>query len=267
MAPDLSEKLLGIDIDGADDRERRAADDEDEQVERERFVFFRLGDDCFAVHVEDVRTLAEVPEAVTRVPRTPDAIEGMMDLRGEVIAVVDPCVHFPSIEPSEDSRRERLLVLDRPTDEQSAALRVDDVIGVETIPVTDVLDDSSVEERRLSGDALTHPLVDALIEREHEHRPDDEDVVSSRSTAVVTEATTALESSGVSPSATAASDIDDVSLSLETEDDVSISDTDELDAFEELDTGDDPREIVVEGTPLLDVEKLLLASGPQEQRV
>ncbi|MDQ2051386.1 chemotaxis protein CheW [Natronolimnohabitans sp. A-GB9] len=232
MAPDLSEKLLGIDIDDADDRERRAADDEDEQEERERFVFFRLGDDRFAVHVEDVRTLAEVPEAVTRVPRTPDAIEGMMDLRGEVIAVVDPCVHFPSIDSSEDRRRERLLVLDRPTDEQSVALRVDDVIGVEAIPVSDVLDDSSVEERRLSGDALTHPLVDALIEREQEHRPDD-----------------------------------DVSLALETETDAPTSGTDELGAFDESDAGDEPREVVVEGTPLLDVGKLLLASGPQEQRV
>ncbi|WP_436347617.1 chemotaxis protein CheW [Natronorubrum sp. FCH18a] len=262
MAPDLSEKLLGIDIDDADDRTRRTADGPDEdQEELEQFVFFALGEYRFALPVQAVRTLADVSEQLTRVPRTPAAIEGMMDLRGEITAVIDPHVHFPDTEIDDHPGRERLLVLDRPADEQSVAIRVDDVVGVETVPVSDVHDGAVPAESPLSGDALAHPLVVALIEQEREPEPEVDRLVSSSrpETTVASESggetdsggATALSSGGASRDGAGAV----VGETFELE-------SDESAEPEPAEVEDDPtQEIVVEGTPLLDVEKLLLASG------
>lgn len=266
MAPDLSEKLLGIDIDDADDRRRRDADRSDEeQEELEQFVFVGLGDDRFALPVEAVRTLADVPDQMTRVPRAPAAIEGMMDLRGEITAVIDPHVHFPGTETVDHAGREQLLVLDRPADQQSAAIRVDDVIGVETVPVSDVLDEAAVEDRALSGDALAHPLVVALIEQEREAEPDVERVVASSraETGDASEAGTEIGAGG----ATALSSAGGASRGGPGG---VLGETFELESDEPAKTDpavtddDATREVVVEVTPLLDVEKLLLASGRRD---
>ncbi|ELY47710.1 chemotaxis protein CheW [Natronorubrum bangense] len=265
MAPDLSEKLLGIDIDGADDQRRQdAGDSEEEQEELERFVFFKSGSNRLAVSVDAVRTLAELPEELTRVPRTPPAIEGMVDLRGEVTAVIDPTVHFPTDDSETQRGRERLLVLDRPSDQQSAAIRVDDVIGVETVPVSNVLDEATVEDRPFSSDPLTHPLVDALIEQEHEHEADDDGIVattesgveSSSAAGTATQAGVGMTSSPLGSSHANSSDDTGTPFSLDA-DETATDSSDETEA---------PRELVIEVTPLVDIETLLLASGRRDQQ-
>ena len=263
MVPDLSEKLLGIDIDDADDPDRRNANGPDEeQEELEQFVYFGLGEHQFALPVDAVRTLANVSEQVTRVPRSPDAVEGMIDLRGEITAVIDPHVHFPGLATDDQVGRERLLVFDRPADQQSVAIRVDDVMGVETVPVSDVHDEESLEESPLSGDALAHPLVVALIEQEREATPDVDRLVSSSQpeTSVGSKTGGEPDSGGVTTLSPPDGESQNgpgsaVGETFELE-------TDESAPPEPAEVGDGPtREVVVDGTPLLDVETLLLASG------
>lgn len=267
MAPDLSERLLGIDIDDASDGGRRGeSGGPEEQEERQQFLFVGLGEHRFALPIGAVQTLADVPEEVTRVPRSPDSIEGLMDLRGEITAVVNPHVHFPDIEPGERNGRERLLVLDRPTDQQSAAIRVDDVIGVESIGVSTVHDKSTVEDRPFSGDSLEHPLVDALIEQERS--PSNQSIRTSSQ----------IETDTAHPLTPPANDSSDTSLSaMQDRIDVGTRENDgetfELDSTEQSNESiqppanagtETPREVVLEATPLLNIERLLLASGTQE---
>lgn len=273
MAPDLSEKLLGIDIGDEQDRTRHAGDDED-QEERERFVFFEAGSHRFALPVDAVRTLAEIPDELTRVPRAPAAIEGMVDLRGEVTAVIDPCVHFssgdtettpaPESDPFDDT--ERLLVLDRPGDQQSAALRADEVLGVETIPESDILDESAVEDGPLSGDALEHPLVAALIRQE---RTPEQSIGSVVSSSPVSVDAAAEPNGGLAAGATALSARDASPNESEREDGATFDLVEETTppANDDSDpaTASEPREIIVEVTPLIAVDDLLLASGRESQ--
>ncbi|MFC4437274.1 MULTISPECIES: chemotaxis protein CheW [Natrialbaceae] len=240
MAPELPEKLLGIDIDDADDRRSGKPDDAaDETVELERFVFFHVGEHRLACPVDEVKTITAVPNEMTRVPRAPAAIEGLTDLRGEITAVIDPQVHFPTTE--EGRGRERLLVFDRPSDEQAAAVRADDVRGVDPVPKSNVLDADAVEDRPVSGDALEHPVVDAILEREREPE------FGTRRGSPATE--------------TVDTDID---VTVGTGDEATLTAPDEQRAPGADSEGEFPAEndvTVIEATPLLDVEKLLLASG------
>ena len=57
--------------------------------EERQFVVFRLGDDEFGLPIEAVNEVARVPEQITRLPRTPKFLEGVVNLRGEVLPVVD----------------------------------------------------------------------------------------------------------------------------------------------------------------------------------
>jgi len=262
MAPDLSEKLLGIDIDGTDrPRESGSADADGDDEDVVQFVFVTVGEYRFALPVDAVRTVTEPPTEVTRVPRTPPAIEGLMDLRGEITAVIDPRVHFPT--PEIDTGRERLVVFDRPSDQQSAAIRVDNVIGVEVVPESNVIDDDSVADSPLSGDALEHPLVVALVTQERERSQSDESTT-------VTASDRTDGGDGVSESS-----IDDASTlssagGASSRFGGSIGETFEIESAEDVNDepdGDEPtdvtQEIVVEATALIDVERMLLASGQQ----
>ncbi|MEI9994687.1 MAG: chemotaxis protein CheW [Rhizomicrobium sp.] len=92
-----------------------------------RFVVFRLGDDEFGLPIESVDEVARVPEQVTRIPRTPKFLEGVVNLRGEVLPVVDQRRRFdmPVLE-SGDGRR---LIVVR-TERHRAGLIVDSVSEV-----------------------------------------------------------------------------------------------------------------------------------------
>jgi purine-binding chemotaxis protein CheW len=92
-----------------------------------RFLVFRLGDDEFALPIDAVEEVARVPEQVTRLPKTPKFLEGVINLRGEVLPVVDQRRRFemPAREPNADRR----LVVVR-TDRHRAGLIVDSVSEV-----------------------------------------------------------------------------------------------------------------------------------------
>ena len=99
----------------------------DQRGEERKFLVFRLGDGEFGLPVEAVDEVARAPDRVTRVPKAPRFLEGVINLRGVVIPVVDQRRRFdmPRLEQS-DGRR---LVVVR-TGGHRAGLIVDSVSEV-----------------------------------------------------------------------------------------------------------------------------------------
>jgi purine-binding chemotaxis protein CheW len=93
----------------------------------QKFLIFRLGDDEYGLPVEQVEEVARVPDHITRVPKTPKFLEGVVNLRGEVVPVVDQRRRFdmPKLEKLEGRR---LIVLR--TERHRAGLIVDSVSEV-----------------------------------------------------------------------------------------------------------------------------------------
>ena len=257
MAPDLPEKLLGIHADDSETQQTESDDGDDEEP-RLRFVFIGLGEHRLAIPIDNVHTIAEIPGELTRVPRSPPAIDGVTDLRGDITVVIDPRVHFPATE--DRSEEERLLVLDRPTDRQSAAIRVDEVMGVETILERNVLDESTMQEHAVSGRALDHPLVMAIVKQEREQE---------RSSGSVIDTETATDEAGDETAISVGSGgATALSSSQQSSDDGfgTVGETFELDdeTEQQVETIERTQQIVVETTAVVDVDKLLLASGHDE---
>lgn len=265
MAPDLSEKLLGMDTD--DDRTRDSDGDEGEQERLVQFIFVGIGEHRLALPVDAVRTITEPSDDLTRVPRAPPAIEGLMDLRGEITAVIDPTVHFPVTESRPG--RERLLVLDRTSDQQSVAIRVDEVIGVETVAESDILHADAIEGSEFSGDVLEHPLLVALVTQERKSRLDAGGSVSDGPVDAAASGAPETELNGVSGTGGSAA----LSSAHGTAGGLgeSVGEAFEIEPTEEAaepdDGGEDEesiQEVVVEATALVDVDRLLLASGQSD---
>lgn len=75
--------------------------DDDTQV-----VIFRLGAEEFGVPIMSVQEIVRVPEVLTRVPHTPPFVEGVINLRGIVLPVIDQRARLGlgSIERNEGQR-------------------------------------------------------------------------------------------------------------------------------------------------------------------
>ena len=116
-------------------------------------VEFTLGDELCAIDIDIVDSIVEMKQ-VTRVPRAPEAVEGVMDLRGETTAVVDP-KEFLSVGDAADEQN--ILVLDRESDMQKIGIKVDEVTEVGTYGESQVDESgelSGIESRALEADLL-----------------------------------------------------------------------------------------------------------------
>lgn len=97
------------------------------QGEERQFVVFRLGDDEFGLPIEAVNEVARVPDQITRLPKAPKFLEGVVNLRGEVLPVVDQRRRFDM--PAVEHKGARRLVVVR-TERHRAGLIVDSVSEV-----------------------------------------------------------------------------------------------------------------------------------------
>ncbi len=74
--------------------------------EERKFLVFRLGEDEFGLPVEAVVEVARAPDRITRVPKAPKFLEGVINLRGAVVPVVDQRQRFdiPRLDGGEGRR-------------------------------------------------------------------------------------------------------------------------------------------------------------------
>ena len=77
---------------------------ESKVLETSQYLTFMLVDEIFALDVANVREILEY-SSVTKVPRTPDFLLGIINVRGSVVPVVDMRIKLglPASEPTVDT--------------------------------------------------------------------------------------------------------------------------------------------------------------------
>jgi purine-binding chemotaxis protein CheW len=91
------------------------------------FLVFRLGGDEFGLPVDTVVEVARVPHQITRLPKTPKFLDGVVNLRGDVLPVIDQRRRF-EMPPLEKGDGRRLIVVK--TERHRAGVIVDEVLDV-----------------------------------------------------------------------------------------------------------------------------------------
>ncbi|NLY10292.1 MAG: chemotaxis protein CheW [Firmicutes bacterium] len=104
-------------------------------ISEQQFVVFRLAEEEFALGITKVREIIKVTE-ITRLPHVAKYIEGVTNLRGEVIPVVNLRKRF-GLEEEEETQDTRIIIVD--IDSSKVGFIVDEVKEVLRVP-SDAID-------------------------------------------------------------------------------------------------------------------------------
>ena len=95
-------------------------------------MLFRLGGERFGLPLGAVREVVVPQPPFARVPRVSDAVRGVMNLRGRVVAVVDLAELMGLAPQPLEAGRGHVLILDH--GKRALGLLVGGVLGVEAVP-------------------------------------------------------------------------------------------------------------------------------------
>lgn len=122
---------------------RETIDDEDRDVLG--ILLFRLDEEWYSVRVEDVREIYQ-EYVVTSVPCTPDFVQGVVNIRGEIMSVTDVArlMRLGSVSPVEGQNPPAIVVQN---EDRATAMVVDEIGDIAEIPLDGIEPPLSVMDR------------------------------------------------------------------------------------------------------------------------
>ena len=118
----------------ADGRQELETVAEDTTQDTETFLIFQLGGETYGLPIADIEEVVTAPETLTRVPNAPAFIEGVIDLRGRVVPVIDQGKRFGADQAATSARK----VIVTAAGALQAGFIVDTVAGIRAIPRSDL---------------------------------------------------------------------------------------------------------------------------------
>ncbi len=120
------------------------------EIKSTSFLSFLLGEETFAIHVGQVLNILEMVK-ITEVPRTPDYMKGIINLRGEVLPVIDTRMKF-GMTPTEYTKNTCILVCEVEVNHEmiKVGALVDSVVEVLEIRDTDIKPTPVIHEKSKS---------------------------------------------------------------------------------------------------------------------
>jgi purine-binding chemotaxis protein CheW len=97
---------------------------------KDQMVTFRIGRELFGVPIKTVQEIVRVPE-ITLVPEMPSFVEGVINLRGKIVSIVDVNRRL-KIGESPRTRSSRILIVD--VEKKVVGLLVDAVTEILRLP-------------------------------------------------------------------------------------------------------------------------------------
>ncbi|MDO9557556.1 MAG: chemotaxis protein CheW [Coriobacteriia bacterium] len=104
------------------------------QVDLMSLLLFRLADEWYAIRIESVREIYN-DYSITPIPRVPDYIRGIVNIRGEIVSVTDlaALMHMSGqLEHTMDAEQSSVIVAS--TEECVSALLVDEIGDIVEVP-------------------------------------------------------------------------------------------------------------------------------------
>ncbi|ACQ53603.1 chemotaxis protein CheW [Clostridium botulinum] len=104
-------------------------------------VIFKLNNEQFAVQTDKIQSINDAME-ITKVPKAPAHIKGLINLRGNIISLLD--INLLLDIPKEDKSQNNIIILEM--EDELVGIAVDDVY--EVLDVEENLIERSSDERR-----------------------------------------------------------------------------------------------------------------------
>jgi purine-binding chemotaxis protein CheW len=145
-----------------------------------QLVIFRLRDEEFGVAISEVREIVRMM-AITHIPEAPGFIEGVINLRGQVIAVVDLAKQFGLASQAELPKTARIVVVE--LQGKTVGLIVDEVpevlrISQDNIEPTPEVIETEVHRDYLKGVGKLEDRLIILLDLEKVLKPQEVEAVA-----------------------------------------------------------------------------------------
>ncbi|MDB5395597.1 MAG: chemotaxis protein CheW [Rhodospirillales bacterium] len=127
----------------------------------EQFVVFQLGDEHYGLPIAAVDEVVRRPDKLTRVPRAPAFVEGVMNLRGKIVPVINQRQRF-AVTDADGGNSRRIVIVT--IDTLQAGFVVDAVSEILSVAVSDL---NSAPNLMTSEDV---PIFDRIANIEREGR-------------------------------------------------------------------------------------------------
>ena len=129
-----------------------------------QFVIFELGGETFGINIADVESIIKM-QTIAKVPHAPDFVEGVTNLRGVILPVIDLKKRF-GLDATEITRETRIVVaainnmkVGMIVEAVSEVLTIDDTAIEPTPPMV-----SSVDTAFIIGIAKLHASLVILLD-------------------------------------------------------------------------------------------------------
>jgi purine-binding chemotaxis protein CheW len=142
-------------------------EDSDEEESQHKYLLFKLGNEVYGVNILNVTDIIEL-QKITEVPDMPDYIRGVINLRGQVIPVMDLRLRF-KMEFREYDDRTCIIIVN--INDNPIGFIVDTVSEVQDIPEQNIdpspdFKGSGAKERYIMGLGKVENEVKILIDVE-----------------------------------------------------------------------------------------------------
>lgn len=114
--------------------------------DKKSYLIFKLGEEEYGIDISNISTIIKNVAVIARVPKTPAFVKGVINLRGEIIPVINMRKKF-DLHDIEDNEETRIIIIK--TEETVIGLLVDTVLEVIEIG------DGSIETAAGFGGALS----------------------------------------------------------------------------------------------------------------
>lgn len=123
----------------------------------QQYLTFLLRDECFGLGIETVREIIEYGQ-LTAVPLMPDFVRGVINLRGDIVPVIDLSIRLGR-SPLEVHKRSCIIILEIPFEEHFV------VLGAAVDSVNEVLDieASQIEPPPSFGARLKAQFIQGVV--------------------------------------------------------------------------------------------------------
>lgn len=110
----------------------------DEVSDEDKYLTFEIGVKTFGINIEPVKEIIEY-EHLTRIPMTPGYIRGVVNLRGNVVPIIDLAKRL-DLDGRELSKRTCLIILQLATEDETMdiGILVDSVSEVLDLPADEI---------------------------------------------------------------------------------------------------------------------------------
>lgn len=131
---------------------------EEKKIEKEtQLVVFKLGEEEFGVNINQVREIVRLVP-ITPIPRAPEFIEGVVNLRGAVLAVIDLAKRL-EVPAHPRSGKTRIVVVE--WEDNTVGMIVDEVLEVLRIPTEKI-----VKTPQIAGSTISKKYIKGVANLE-----------------------------------------------------------------------------------------------------